>query len=511
MDRRQFLSLSAASIALSACGGSDSAAPATPLPSVPPVQSVLPESEWQRLAGEMTGDLVLPTQGNDYERARVVFNARFDDIYPQAIAKCHSEIDVQTALAFAQENNMQITPRCSGHAYSGHSTSEGLIIDVTPMDSITVNNTNNTATIGAGARMVDIYDQLSNQGVGIPLGSCLSVGISGLTLGGGLSIVDRAYGLTCDNLVSADVVLADGTQVTCNENQETDLFWALRGGGGGNFGVVTSFTFTTHATNDITVFEAYYSFDDFEEVMAVWQTLRDIWPKEMWVQIIPNWLSGSTTVYIRAFCVNTAEEASPYWDEFINSISATPRSNNTSTNTYRDVMLGNCSNTIAACHLSVQFADGTMPRSAFAASSDFFDQTVPPIGVITLKTFIEDSINNGDRGMIICNMHGGVINEKSSDETAFYHRNSIFSTQYYTALSTSASDESVDSAQAWENSFRTVMAPWSSGGAYVNYTDPLIEDWQQAYYGDNYSRLVMIKNQYDPRGIFKKQQGVELA
>jgi FAD/FMN-containing dehydrogenase len=511
MDRRRFLSLSATSIAITACGsGSNytSSTPSTPTPTPTIVSSNIAESNWQQLADKLMGNLIRPSNVNDYERARLVFNTRFDHVYPQAIVFCENDSDVISALTFVQEHNMHVTSRCGGHGYAGYSTTEGLVIDVTPMNSIILGN--GEVTIGAGARLVDVYDQLTAQGVCIPLGSCLSVGISGLTLGGGIGVVDRAYGLTCDNLISAEIITAQGNKLQCNNTDNSDLFWALRGGGGGNFGVVTSFTFKTHVTSDITVFEAYFSFDDFEEVMAQWQTLAQYWPNEMWGQIIPNWISSNTPVLqVRAFCLNSQSEATPYWEEFINSINTAAQPTKITTDSYRNIMLGNCSDSIAACHISSQFTEGQMQRSAFAASSDYFNVIVPPIGITTLKNFITDSIANNDRGMIIINTMAGAINNINPNDTAFPHRMAIISTEYYTYLPISSSAEQIDKAQAWENSFREVMKPWSSGGAYVNYIDPLIEDWQYAYYGDNYARLRDIKFKYDPVHLFQIPQGIE--
>lgn len=505
MDRRRFLSLSVMSLTLTGCGGSNSNQPNT---SLPPVTSNIADSDWQNFADKITGDLILPSNTEHYENARLVFNTRFDDIYPQAVVLCENDSDVISALAFVQEHNLQVTPRCAGHGYAGYSTTEGLVIDVTPMNDIMLED--GLVTIGAGARLIDVYDQLTNLGVAIPLGSCLSVGIAGLTQGGGIGIVDRAYGLTCDNLQSVELITANGDKLTCSNSEHSDLFWALRGGGGGNFGVVTSFTFATHVTSDITVFEANYNFHDFEEVMAKWQLLTNDWPNEMWGQIIPNWLNSNTpSLYIRAFCLNSQTEAKPHWQDFINSINADPLSTKVSTDSYRNTMLGTCSNTIAACHISTQFPDGKMSRSAFAGSSDLFDEIVPPVGMQTLKIFIEESLNQGNRGMIIFNTMGGVIDKFSPSDTAFIHRNSIFSAEYYTYLPTNSTSISIDNTQAWENSFRGVMEPWSSGRAYVNYIDPLIEDWQNAYYGDNYVRLAQIKQKYDPNWLFNLPQGIE--
>jgi len=223
MDRCRFLEISAFSIVFSGCGGgSDSASIVAPEP-IPPVSSTVAESEWQQLTADLSGKLTLPNEGSVYEKARLVFNTRFDHIYPEAIVHCANEADIITALSFIQRNNLHVTSRCGSHGYTGNSTTTGIVLDLTSLNTITLSN--GTVTIGGGARLVDVYDQLTAQGVAIPLGSCLSVGISGLTLGGGIGVVDRAYGLTCDNLLSAEVITADGTKVTCSASQEPELFW----------------------------------------------------------------------------------------------------------------------------------------------------------------------------------------------------------------------------------------------------------------------------------------------
>lgn len=511
MNRRQFMGFSAASFFLTACGGSESSSQSTPPlqtkpPAVPPVESMLSTEQWQALENNLTGRLILPTNTEHYSNARVVFNVRYDHIYPQAIVHCATEQDVMTALAFVKEHNMHVTSRSGSHGYTGNSTSEGLVIDVTPLNTITLND--GTARIGAGARLTDIYDQLTAQGVAVPLGSCLSVGIAGLVQGGGFGVVGRAYGLTSDNLLSAEIVTAQGEIITCDKTNHAELFWALQGGGGGNFGVATAFTFKTHPTSDITVFEANFAFDDFEEVMANWQTLAQTWPDEMWGQCLPDWTSTIARVNVRAFCLNTQEVASVYWQDFLNRTNAIPTSSHVNTNSYRDVMLGNCSTSITSCHIATQFSGGRMPRGAFAASSDFFEKPIPPAGTAALKAFIEQSISSGNRGMIILNLMGGQIANIEATDSAFNHRNAQVSAEYYTALSPSASNDRIDSTQQWQNSFRQLMSPWSTGGAYVNYLDPLISNWQHAYYGDNYLKLQQVKQHYDPQWLFKLPQGI---
>ena len=175
------------------------------------------------------------------------YNPIFDGAHPVGIAYCASAGDVASAIRFAERHNVELSVRSGGHCYGGWSTGPGLVIDVSPMNRVSVDTAKGLVTVGSGTRLIDLYAALAPHNVAVPGGSCPSVGIAGLTLGGGFGVLGRKLGLTCDSLESAEVVLASGDTITCDEGQHSDLFWALRGGGGGSFGVVTSFTFVTHS------------------------------------------------------------------------------------------------------------------------------------------------------------------------------------------------------------------------------------------------------------------------
>ncbi|MBA3417333.1 MAG: FAD-binding oxidoreductase [Geodermatophilaceae bacterium] len=198
--------------------------------------------DWAALQEAIGGDLLVPGLPG-YEVLRKPALARFHDTRPQGIVLATAAADVAEAIRFAQRFGLRAIPRCGGHCFAGRSSNGDIIIDVTPMRSVSV--TGGVATVGAGVRLGDLYDALAVHGRTIPAGCGPSVGIAGLTLGGGLGTLGRKYGLTCDQLLSAQVVLPDGRIVECDEHVEAELFWALRGAGGGNFGVVTSLVFAT--------------------------------------------------------------------------------------------------------------------------------------------------------------------------------------------------------------------------------------------------------------------------
>ena len=209
--------------------------------------------------------------------------ARFRDIQPEAVVACRTPQDVAAAFEFAATHGLPVAVRSGGHCFAGRSSTDGVLIDVSLFDGVAVGD--GRATIGAGALLGDVYDALDAYGVTIPGGCGTTVGIAGLTLGGGLGILGRLHGLTADALRAAEVVLPDGRQVRCDEHEEPDLFWALRGAGGGRFGVVTTLHFATVPAPETTAFETFWP--DPAATIAAWQA---------WAPDAPDALAASLLI-----------------------------------------------------------------------------------------------------------------------------------------------------------------------------------------------------------------------
>src|SRR5918993_2480202 len=207
--------------------------------------------DWDALRSVIAGNVVLPGS-SEHDSVRKPAIALFQDARPQAVVLCRTPTDVSETISFAIRYGLPTATRSGGHCFAGHSSTHGIVIDVSPMRSVSVSG--GVATVGAGARLGEVYDALDEHGLTIPAGCGPDVGIAGLTLGGGVGILGRRHGLTSDNLLGAQVVLADGSIVECDEHRESDLFWALRGSGGGNFGVVTSLVFRTVPAPPATAF-----------------------------------------------------------------------------------------------------------------------------------------------------------------------------------------------------------------------------------------------------------------
>src|SRR5450755_4329926 len=229
---------------------------------------------YAELAAAMRGDLIMP--GNPgYDQARAVYNAMIDK-HPAVIARCRDAADVITCVRFAREHGTEIAVRGGGHNAAGLGVGDGaLVIDMSLMRSTTVNPDDHTVRADAGCTWSDVDHATVAFGMATPSGFLASTGVAGLTLGGGIGYLSRRFGLTVDNLLAADVVLADGSFVTASENSHSDLFWALRGGGG-NFGIVTSFTFRCHDIGEngtIIGGPVFYDLADTAEVMRWYREL----------------------------------------------------------------------------------------------------------------------------------------------------------------------------------------------------------------------------------------------
>ncbi|QPF73581.1 FAD-binding oxidoreductase [Roseateles sp. DAIF2] len=496
MDRRRFLTAAGGltgGLWLPGCGGGGGGSGETATPPVIPPPAGL---DWEPLARQLQGQLLRPGQ-TGYDTARRPANARYDTLQPQALARCNTPADVVAALAFARQHKLPLTPRGGGHSYVGASTGEGLVIDVGPMNAVRLEG--EVAVIGAGATLADVYAALIDAGRCIAAGSCVSVGIAGLTLGGGFGVLDRRYGLTCDQLVGARLVLADGRQLDCSATQNPELLWALRGAGGGQFGIVTELRLSTHALTPLCRFGAAYRVDELPAVLAAWQDWNP--PDWIWSQLVLSAIED----FILLWGIASADAATtaPVWQALQARIGRTPMNDGGVTAFgYRQIMLEGCGSLdLPACHLPAQRSTGQLQRVAMAASSDFFDAPLDAAGIQALGAALQ--ARRGQRGSIILNLMGGAIARVEPAASAFAHRGALFSAQYLADYFPGTAAATLDEAATWTHGMRATMARWSSGRAYQNYPDLLIgSNGPAAYYGAQLARLRQLKAQYDPDRVF---------
>jgi len=536
--RRAFLRLAAAAGGaglLASCSRSSesSAASGTASPAGPPAGSAVPtvgasssppsssppsSADWTALGHDLSGTLVRPGEAA-YTVAKRQFDPRFDSLHPAGIAYCHDPHDVSTCLAFVRKYGVPVAARSGGHSYAGWSSSSGLIVDVTPMAGVNVSGTDpTTATVGAGTHLVDFYNGLSAHGRVVPGGSCPTVGIAGLTLGGGVGVVSRAYGLTSDNLTSLQIVTADGVLRTCSASSNPDLFWACRGGGGGNFGVVTSFTFATHPTSQIILFFLSWPWSQAARVISAWQSWAPHAPDELWSNLHLAAAPGGSipTIEVGGTYLGSVSAASALLEKLYAAAGSDPSSPFLEVSpSWLHAMLveaGCASLTVNECHLPTQNPAGQLSRASEFAKSDFFTKPLSSQGIGTLLSGVESlqrvSGAPGGAGGIAFDALGGAVNRIAPGATAFVHRDALFQAQYTTTWPVGSASAGVARQHAWQQSFWQSMRPYVSGQAYQNYIDPALTNWRQAYYGANYNRLTQVKGTYDPDRVFTFPQAV---
>jgi FAD/FMN-containing dehydrogenase len=512
VKRRAFLGLAAGGAAAVALPGTAGAAVASVL-----ARSAGPApSDWTALAHDLSGTLVRPGEAG-YATDKLLFDPRFDGQQPAGIAYVKSAHDVSTCLAFVRKFKIPFAARSGGHSYAGWSGSSGLIIDVSNFKMGPV--TGSTAVVGSGTRLIDFYNGLASKGRAVPGGSCPTVGIAGLTLGGGIGVTARAYGLTCDSLESLQIVTANGAvlNATADPKQYGDLFWACQGGGGGNFGVVTQFTFRTVPAPAPVLFFLSWPWSQAAKVVAAWQSWAPNAPDALWSNLhLSATVGGSTpTIQVGGTYLGSVGGAASLLDQLYAKAGSQPSSHFLSNpQSFLSAMLveAGCS-TIGyqACHLPWYASGGKLTRQAQFTKSDFFTTPLSGSGISTLLAGVAAfqrvaGVKNGSGG-IAFDALGGAVNRVKPNATAFVHRNALFSAQYTTdwagAVGTGANNQ-----HTWLRKYWASMRSHASGQAYQNYIDPDLTNWQQAYYGGNYPHLQAIKKKYDPTRLFNFPQAI---
>ncbi|MER6611256.1 FAD-binding oxidoreductase [Streptomyces sp. NPDC000927] len=496
-----------------ASGGTAPGSPASPDPSLSSKPSPAGPADWSALAKGLDGRLVRP-RGGDYPTARQLYNTRFDGLKPAAVAYVGHAADVRECLAFARRTGTPVSIRGGGHSYAGWSSGDGrLVIDVSSLSRVERNG-----TIGAGARLIEVYQGLARHGLTIPGGSCPTVGIAGLTLGGGHGVASRAYGLTCDSLTSATLVTADGRTVTADADHHPDLFWALRGAGNGNFGVVTELTFRTRPTPQAVTAYLSWPWSRARSAVTAWQEWGPSQPDEIWssLHLAAGPGGGGPTVTVAAFGLGTYDELQNAVDRLADRIGAPASSVSLRRRGYQEAMLGyaGCAGiTDAQCHLPGstpgRTEQGTLQRETYAAASDFYDRSLSPAGVGALldraEAFTRVPVSGGGAGTITLTALGGAINRVAPRATAFVHRRSRVLAQYVGAWEHGTAGSA---QQDWLKNTHMAMGRYASGAAYQNYPDPSLGDWRRAYYGTAAERLTDLKKRYDPERLFSFPQAL---
>ena len=449
------------------------------------------------LKGKLRGELILPGDAN-YDEARKLYNGMIDK-RPGLIARCVDAADVIACVNYARDLNLLLAIRGGGHNGPGLGSCDGgLVIDLSRMRGVRVNPTAQTAEVGGGCVWADVDHATHAFGQAVPSGFISSTGVGGLTLGGGIGHISRSCGLTIDNLLSVDMVLADGRFVTADEDQNPDLFWAVRGGGG-NFGVVTSFTFRTHPVHTVTAGPMFWPVEDAPEVMRRYEEFITDAPEEIngffAFLVVPPVPLFPDHLHMRTVCgVVWCSRADPArTDELLKPTEQWPKP------LLRGV--------------------GPMP---FPVLQSLFDGLYAPGLQWYWKADFVDHLTDAAIGehmqygphlpTMFSTMHlypiNGAVHRKSPEDTAFSYRGSKFAEVIVGVDPDPANREKIT---GWARKYWEAVHPHSAPGAYVNFMMEEGEDRIAATYSGNYARLRQVKARYDPGNLFRVNQNIEPA
>lgn len=457
--------------------------------------AMTPEDAAEQLQG-FAGRLIGPAD-SDYDEARTVYNAMIDR-RPALIARCTSPSDVAMAIAFAREHDLRVAVRGGGHNGAGLGTvDDGLVIDLSPLKEVQVDPRARTVRVGGGCVWKEVDAATGEHGLATPSGIIGTTGVGGLTLGGGLGHLTRKCGLAIDNLLEAEMVLADGSQVRASADSHPDLYWAIRGGGG-NFGVVTAFTFRLHDVGTVVAGPTFWPVEAGAEVLSVYREFLPSAPRELngffAFHTVPPGPPFPEEIHLRKVCgvvwcyVGSEADAAAAMAPLLDSLPE-----------------------------PLMHGVGPMPHAALQGA---FDGLYPPGDqwywrADFVKEIPDEAVaihqKYGERlPTLKCTMHmypiDGAAHDVSASDTAWSYRDANWGSVF---AGVDPDPANVDVIRRWSVDYFEELHPYSAGGAYVNMMMDEGQERVRASYRGNYDRLATIKATYDPDNVFRVNQNIQ--
>lgn len=440
---------------------------------------------------KLTGRIIYPNDA-EYKQARMNWNP-FTNTFPIVFVFAQQDEDVCNAVKWARENHVPIRMRSGRHALAKDfsQTNGGIVIDTSSMRNITLNSKQGTATVQAGIRVGPLVKQLAGEGIMAPFGDSSTVGIGGISSGGGITVIQRTTGLISDNILAVTIVDANGELLQVNECENTDLLWAIRGGGGGNFGIITSYTFKVRqAPCQVSIFQIIWPWAQLDEVIDTWQrwapsvderlgTIIEAFPKSTGLLRSQGIFLGPKSE-LENLITTMTDVGSPI-KVYIDQVSLLE---------------------------AIEFWAPSEPlfdEKNTTWSSAWVEQILPPEAIEAIHSFLEKA-EDPESNFFLLNS-GGAMNEVDPNDTAFFWRN----TKYYLEWDAAWADEcdTQKNIKLVEDT-RTLLQPYVVG-SYVNVPDLNIKNYGQEYYGENFERLQKIKAEYDPKNVFNFVQSIPPA
>jgi len=447
----------------------------------------------EHFSSQIRGELILPADSN-YNESRKVYNGMINK-FPGLIVKCVDVADVINAVNFGRENDLLVAVRGGGHNGGGLGIcDEGLVIDLSGIKYVRVDTSNNTVRVGGGNVWGEVDHGTHPFGLAVPAGIISTTGVGGLTLGGGVGHLSRKYGLTIDNLLEADMVLADGSFVTVHKNQNSDLFWAIRGGGG-NFGIVTSFKFQAHPVKTVFGGPTLWPIEKTEEIMAWYHKFINEAPDELNGFIATMIIPGPPFpdhLHNKQFCgivwcyVGDLDKAA---EAFKPILAMNPLFQHVGEMPYPAVQT---------------LFDGLLPPGMqWYWRADFFNELGPEVQAQHLKY-------GSNIPTPLSQMHlypiSGAASRVGKEDTPWAYRDAKYAG---VIVGVDPDPANAGKITKWCKDYWEALHPYSSGGAYSNFMMDEGQERVKASYKHNYDRLTKIKKKYDPNNFFKVNQNIK--
>jgi FAD/FMN-containing dehydrogenase len=443
------------------------------------------------------GGRLIGPQDPDYEQARAVYNAMIDK-RPALIARCADTRDVARTIGFARDRSLLLAVRGGGHNGAGLGTCDaGVVIDLSLFKTVDVDPKARTVRVGGGCTWGEVDGATGEHGLATPSGIISTTGVGGLTLGGGLGHLTRKCGLAIDNLLEAEVVLADGQVVTASADSHPDLYWAIRGGGG-NFGVVTSFLFRLHEVGTVVAGPTFWPVESAAEVLSVYREFLPTAPRELngffAFHTVPPAPPFPEEIHLRKVCgvvwcyVGSEEDAAAAMAPLLDALP-------------EPLLHG----VAALPHAALQGAfDGLYPPGDQWYWRADFVKEIPDEAVDIHARF------GSEPPTMKCTMHmypiDGAVHDVSSTDTAWSYRDAVWGSVF---AGVDPNPANVGDIRRWSVDYFEALHPYSAGGAYVNMMMDEGQERVRASYRDNYDRLASVKATYDPDNVFRVNQNIQ--
>jgi FAD/FMN-containing dehydrogenase len=450
----------------------------------------------EKLGGTIKGSVLVPDDSG-YEEARQIWNAMIDR-RPAVIVQCRQPDDVPPVIRFARENRLELSIRGAGHNIAGNALCDnGVMIDFSRMKNVRVDAGKKRAYVEPGATLADLDEATQAHGLATPVGINSTTGIAGLTLGGGFGWLTRKYGMTIDNLVSVDMITVEGKKIRASENENGDLFWAIRGGGG-NFGVVTQFEFQLFPVGpEIVAGLIVFPFNQAKQILTKYRQFVDSAPEELnvWAVLrkapplpfLPETVHGREVVVLPIFYSGAVPEA----EKLIAPLRA----------------FGTALGEHIGAQPYVQWQKAFDPLLTPGARNYWKSHNFTELADGALNSIIEFAGKlPSPQCEIFIGLIAGAPNRIDADAMAYGHRDAKFVLNVHGRW-----DEATDDQKCigWAREFFKASAPYASAGAYVNFMTAEEGERVAAAYGSNYERLVEIKRHYDPENVFHLNQNIK--